>query len=73
MIATDGTDYSYYFASPDGYALRSEWLTEPDGEGNDVNKYYYDEDGHKVVNQTLTIDSVKYQFDENGNYTIVED
>ncbi len=73
VIATDGTDYSYYFASPDGYALRSEWLTEPDGEGNDVNKYYYDEDGHKVVNQTLTIDSVKYQFDENGNYTIVED
>lgn len=68
VVKVDDKEYSYYFSSPEGFAIRSDWWTE-----NDTKKYYYDEDGHKVTSQTLTIDSIKYEFDADGNWKILED
>lgn len=62
----DGVTNTYYFKPGEGYAIVSDWYSE-DVNGETVNKYYFDENGYKVVNKTIKIGDKEYTFDAEGN------
>ena len=69
-IAEGPDTHTYYFKEPDGYAIISNWLTEKNDKNEDIKKFYFDDDGHKVKSTTMKIDNITYIFDENGYFTI---
>ncbi len=75
---TTGENAATYYFDPErnGYAYRSKWYTEIEGEGDEahtVKKYYYKSDGTRAENETLTIEDIEYTFDEKGNIKIDTD
>lgn len=58
-------DSNMYFLGTDGKALNG--LQEIDG------KIYYFDDYRMVTNQSIIVDGITYEFDENGNGTIQND
>ncbi len=75
-VTVDDKTNSYYFDPENGgYAYISKWLTEtdPEDETKEINKYYYDLNGYKVVGKELAIDGTTYVFDAEGNWTVKAD
>ena len=57
---------TYFFKPDEGYAMTEDWYTE-EVDGKQVNKFYFDVNGHKVTNTTIKIDGKDVKFDANGN------
>lgn len=70
----DGDNKGTYYFDPnkDGYAYKSKWYTETEGEGegaSTVKKHYFKSDYKRAESETLTIDNIEYTFDAEGKIT----
>ena len=70
-VTVDEKTNTYYFEENTGVALKEAWSMKVEGDKKEI-VHYFKKDGTMAKGEELTIDSVKYSFDENGDYKIIK-